>query len=87
MLEIIAIIGSGLLFESTSVFWTHYSERGNAIGAATCSAIQAGALVFGVGESVQDWRMAPLFIIGYAAGSFFAVKVKGRIGDGNNIKR
>lgn len=87
MLEIIAILGSGLLYESTSVFWTHYSERGNAIGAAVCSGIQAIALVFGIGESVHDWHLAPLFIVGYALGTFLAVKVKGRIGSGNNIKK
>jgi hypothetical protein len=86
MLEIFAILGSGLLYESTSVFWTHYSERGNATGAAICSGIQALALVFGVGESVSDWHLAPYFVLGYALGSFLAVKVKGKIGDGNNKK-
>jgi len=86
MLEIFAALGSGLLFESTSVFWTHYSERGNAVGAGVCSGIQAVALVLGVGESVHDWHLAPWFIVGYALGSFIAVKVKGRVGDGDNIK-
>jgi hypothetical protein len=30
-------------------------------------------MVVGVGESVKDWRVAPAFVVGYAAGAYGAM--------------
>lgn len=79
MIEYLATLGAGLFLEGTAVFWTHYSERGNAAIAALFSGVQAIALVFGVGESVHDPKHAPFFVLGYASGSYLAIKIKGRI--------
>ena len=74
--DIITTFLSGLFLEGTAVFWTHYSERGKAITAATFSGMQALALVCGINETVHDWRLAHSFIIGYAMGSYLAIKLK-----------
>lgn len=86
MIEYLATLGAGLFLEGTAVFWTHYSERGKAALAALFSGIQAVALVFGVGESVHDPKHAPFFVIGYAGGSYLAIKIKGRTSHGSNRK-
>jgi hypothetical protein len=78
VIEYLATLGAGLFLEGTAVFWTHYSERGNAAVAALFSGVQAIALVFGVGESVQNSKHAPFFVLGYAGGSYLAIKIKDR---------
>jgi hypothetical protein len=74
--EYLATFGAGLFLEGTAVFWTHYSERGKAAIAAMFSGAQAIALVFGIGESVHDQKLAPFFVLGYAGGSYIAIKIK-----------
>ena len=70
---------SGFVIETTSVFWTHYSERGRALHAAAFSALQALTLVFGVGASVESWHRAVFFVAGYALGSYVAIKFKASV--------
>jgi hypothetical protein len=64
---------SGFAYEALAVGWVHHAERGHAAFTGLFSAAQALALVFGVGESVRDWRFAPSFIIGHALGAASAV--------------
>lgn len=80
MTEYLATFGAGLFLEGTAVFWTHYSERGKAAIAALFSGVQALALVFGIGESVHAPKLAPFFVLGYAGGSYVAIKIKARFG-------
>jgi hypothetical protein len=72
----IATFAAGIFLEGTAVFWTHYSERGKAMIAALFSGIQALALVFGIGESIHTPKLSPFFILGYAGGSYIAIKIK-----------
>ena len=81
MTNYLATFAAGIFLEGTAVFWTHYSERGKAAIAAMFSGIQALALVFGVGESVHDPKLAPFFVLGYAGGSYIAIKIKARFGN------
>jgi len=69
---------SGFANEAMAVFWVHNSERGYALRTGLCSAVQALALVVGIGESVHEWRYAPAFVAGYALGATAAVAVKKR---------
>ena len=78
MTNYFATFAAGVFLEGTAVFWTHYSERGKAAIASMFSGVQALALVLGVGESVHEPRSAPCFILGYAAGSYAAIKIKTR---------
>jgi hypothetical protein len=80
MTEYLATFGAGLFLEGTAVFWTHYSEREKAAIAALFSGVQALALVFGIGESVHAPKLAPFFVLGYAGGSYVAIKIKARFG-------
>jgi hypothetical protein len=43
---------------------------------AIVSAIQATAMVLGVGESVKEWRAAPFYVIGYAVGAFVELELR-----------
>jgi hypothetical protein len=79
MVEYLTTFLAGLFLEGTAVFWTHYSERGRALIAASLSGGQALALVLGIGESVRDLRLAPFFVLGYGTGSYVAVKLKERL--------
>jgi hypothetical protein len=76
MVEYFATFIAGLFLEGTAVFWTHYSERGRALIAASFSSVQALALVLGIGESVHDLKRAPFFVLGYGVGSYAAIKLK-----------
>ena len=76
MLTHLLTFASGAAVEGVAVFWVHFSERGYALRTGACSMIQAAALVFGIGETVHDWRYAPAFILGYGAGSALAVLLK-----------
>lgn len=67
---------TGAIFEAACVGWTHYSEKGKALQSALFSMIVATSNVLGLGESIKDWRVAPFFVLGYAAGTFVAVKMK-----------
>lgn len=69
---------SGFANEAVAVYWVHHAERGHALRTGFCSAVQAIAVVVGVGESVHDWRYAPAYVIGYATGAALAVRVKSR---------
>lgn len=69
---------AGFANEWTAVYWVHHAERGHAGRTGLCGTIQACAIVFGVGESVHDWRYAPAFVIGYGLGAASAVMRKGR---------
>lgn len=67
---------SGAIYEAGCVAWVHFSERAKPLHCAIMSMLVATATVFGIGESIQDMRMAPFFIIGYGVGSYFAVRFK-----------
>ncbi len=61
---------SGAVYEALSVVWVHQATHGTALAVGLVSALQALAMVVGVGESVKDWRAAPGFVFGYAAGAY-----------------
>jgi hypothetical protein len=73
MLLHVITFASGFANEAMAVLWVHNTERGYALRTGLCSAVQALALVVGIGESVHDWRAAPAFIAGYATGAMSAV--------------
>ncbi|HEY8097914.1 MAG TPA: hypothetical protein VIE65_17795 [Methylobacter sp.] len=77
-MDFIGVFISGFFYEWTSVYWTHYSEKNQAFKAGLASAAQALTLIFGVGESIHNWKHIPFFVLGYATGSYSAVKVKSR---------
>jgi hypothetical protein len=81
MLIHLLTFASGFANEATAVFWVHHAERGHAGRTGLCGAIQAVSLVFGVGESVHDWRYAPVFVLGYGLGAAVAVRLKARAPD------
>lgn len=66
----------GAGYELGCVLWVHHSERGNAAKTAMWAAMLATCQVSGLAESVHDIRLAPLFIAGYAFGTFIGVKWK-----------
>jgi hypothetical protein len=66
---------SGAAYEGLSVIWVHQATHGSAWATALVSALQAVAQVAGIGEAVRDWRVAPLFVLGYGAGAYAAMVV------------
>jgi len=72
---------SGFANEATAGFWVPHAERGHAARTGLCGAIQACALVLGIGESVHDCRYAPAFVLGYGLGAAAAVRFKTRAGE------
>ena len=78
MLIHLLTFASGFANEATAVFWVHHAERGRPVRTGLCGAIQACALVLGIGESVHDWRYAPAFVLGYGLGAASAVWLKAR---------
>lgn len=77
MISYLAAFLGGLAIEATAVFWVHFSER-NMRGRLRCvSAVQAVALVAGVGESVHNWRHGAAFVVGYVLGADVASRLKG----------
>lgn len=71
----IAFLG-GAAYESTCVYWVHYSERGRPALTAVFSMAAAAAQVAGIGTSIHDMWCAPFFVAGYGAGTFAAVAFK-----------
>ena len=69
---------TGVVFEAACVGWTHYAEKGRALPAALLAALIATTNIIGFGESIKDWRVAPFFILGYAIGTFSAIKLKNK---------
>lgn len=70
---------SGLIIELTAVGWVHFSERNKPFLTAIFGIVQATAMVFGIGGSIQNWRQALFFIFGYGIGSYLGVKIKQQI--------
>lgn len=68
-----AALASGATYEALSVVWVHQATHGSALATALVSALQALAMVVGVGESVREWRAAPAFVLGYGAGAYAAM--------------
>lgn len=66
---------SGAAYEGCSVVWVHQATHGSALATAVVSAVQAAAQVAGIGESVRDWRVAPLFVFGYGVGAYVAMRI------------
>lgn len=64
---------SGAAYEGLSVVWVHQATHGGALATAAASALQATCMVLGVGESVREWRVSPLFVLGYGAGAWVAM--------------
>lgn len=48
--------------------WVHQATHGSACLTALVSAVQALAIVLGVGQAVKDW-----YVIGYASGAYGAM--------------
>jgi len=74
----IAAFLSGFVIETACVFWVHFSERGKALPTALCSMAVGCAQVLGIGQSIQDWKVAPGFVLGYGVGTYMAVWYKSR---------
>lgn len=83
MLEYIATFCAGAFVEGVSVFWVHYSERGKASVSALFSCLGAAMFVFGVDKSLRDHWLEVLFVLGYGAGSYLAIKIKDRLRHAN----
>lgn len=69
---------SGFTIECACVYWVHFSERSRPFATAICSMAIGAAQVFGIGESVRDWRFGPAFVLGYGSGTASAVWLKSR---------
>ncbi len=69
---------SGAGYELGCVLWTHHSERGEPFKTAAWSMALAACQVLGIGEAVHDFRLAPVFVIGYGFGTFVGVTWKER---------
>lgn len=67
---------AGFTIETACVYWVHFSERNKPLPTALCSMAIGAAQVLGIGESIHDWRMGVSFVLGYGAGTFFAVRRK-----------
>jgi hypothetical protein len=67
---------SGAAYEAGCVAWCHYSEHNDPLRAAVASLFISTCQIAGIGESVSDWRVAPLFVLGYGIGTFGAVAWK-----------
>ncbi len=76
MLGYMTAFFGGFFLEALAVFWVHYSERNQRLKLTCISALQAIALVAGVGESVDNWQHGCVFIIGYALGANAAIYLK-----------
>lgn len=76
---------TGVVFEAACVGWTHFTEKGKALPAALLAALIATTNIFGFGESIKDWRVAPFFILGYAVGTFMAIKFKTKYRGKNEV--
>lgn len=79
VIDAIVAFSGGAVYEAGCVFWVHYSEAGRPWLTAGVSMLCAAAQVAGIGESVHSPIVAPFFVIGYGVGTFFAVKLKGRL--------
>lgn len=71
------LCGAG--YEAGCVGFIHFSERGRPLMTALCSMVAAAVQLTGVLESVHDWHLAPVFILGYGTGSYIAVRIKGML--------
>lgn len=69
---------SGAGYELGCVLWTHHSERGEPFKTAAWSMGLAACQVMGIGESVHDIRLAPVFVVGYGVGTFVGVTWKAK---------
>lgn len=65
---------SGFAVEALSVWWVHFSERGRVVPLGLCSAAQAVALSWGIGET-HGWQRL-IFVAGFSCGAMFAVRWK-----------
>ena len=71
--SLVVAFASGCAYEACSVVWVHQATHGAPWATALVSGVQALAMVLGVGESVRDWRAAPFYVTGYAAGAYGAM--------------
>jgi hypothetical protein len=67
---------SGFALEAIGVAWVHYSERDKPAMTGALSAVQASALVLGIGEGIRGLATGSCFVLGYALGAYVAVRVK-----------
>jgi len=74
----IALFG-GAAYEAGCVGWVHYAERGRPMFAALFSMFCAAAQVAGIAESIRSIPAAAAFVVGYGAGTYGAVALKGRL--------
>lgn len=74
ILQGLVTFASGAAYEYGCVFWVHCAEAGKPAKAAVWSMLLATVTLVGVGESLRDLRYAPLYVLGYGAGTFAAVR-------------
>jgi hypothetical protein len=67
---------SGAALEGFALFWVSACERGRAGKAALFSLLFGLAQVAGIGVSLSDLRVAPWYVLGLAAGTYFGVRLK-----------
>ncbi len=64
---------SGFAYEFCSVLWVHQATHGSALSTALVSGVQALSAIIGIGNSVQDWKAAPFYVVGYALGAYVSM--------------
>lgn len=72
---------AGFAIEACCVLWVHYAERGAPMRTALFAMIMAVAQIAGIGESIRDPVASAFFVLGYGAGTYAAVRYKGRLGE------
>lgn len=68
----------GAFYEASCVGFVHYAESGGAWRTAAMSALAGLAQVTGIFGSVQNWHVAPFFVLGLGVGAYAGVKLKDR---------
>lgn len=75
MTAAVAFFG-GAVYEAAAVVWVRFAERRAPARAALCSAVCAACLLAGVESSIREPGAAPWFVLGYAVGTYCAVRLR-----------
>jgi hypothetical protein len=70
--------GCGAAYELGCVFWVHYSETNRAGLAVFWSCFNALVTVIGLGEALHRPAFIVVYVGGYGAGTYVAIKAKQR---------
>lgn len=68
------LCGAG--YEFSCVFWVYYSEKYQAIKAVIWSMTVALITVIGVEQFLKGFPFVIAYVLGYGAGTYFAIKIK-----------